>query len=193
MNYESARDLIEPFEGRVSHLYLDTEGYVTCGIGFMLPTVQQALPLGWTWRDPASNGEPSEVDISDEWARVSRARPGMPSHEYHKLTSMDLNDGDIGRLFNRTVDKVVSRLVAIYPEYSQWSMPAQLAVLDMAWNLGPNALPLNWPKLSAALRRRDWQEAALHSHRSQSHARRNEAIQGLFVRAAEEASAARTG
>ena len=193
MNYESARELIEPFEGRVSHIYLDIQGYVTVGIGFMLPTAQQALPLDWKWRDPATFGEPNEVDISDEWARVSRARPGMMPGSYHSMTSMDLNDGDIDRLFNRTVDKMVARLVAIYPEYSKWPMPAQLAVLDMAWNLGPNALPLNWPKLSAALRRRDWQEAALHSHRSQSHARRNEAIQGLFVRAAQEASAARTG
>lgn len=189
MNYETARNLIEPFEGKVSYLYLDTQGYVTVGIGFMLPTAQQALPLMWRWRDPASSGEPSAVDISDEWARVSRARPGMVPKAYHAITSMDLHDDDIGALFNRTVDKMVGRLVAIFPEYSKWPMPAQLAVLDMAWNLGPNALPLNWPKLSAALRRKNWQEAALHSHRPQSHGGRNAAIQGLFVRAAQEAGA----
>lgn len=184
MNYEAARNLIEPFEGRVSHLYLDTNGYVTCGVGFMLPTSQQALPLMWRWRDPERSGEPQAGDITEEYARVQKARPAMSASAYKPLTAMDLNDGDINQLFQRTADKMIVRLMSIFPEYSDWPMPAQLAVLDMAWNLGPNALPLNWPKLSAALRRKNWQEAALHSYRPQSHHRRNEAVQGLFARAA---------
>ena len=38
-----AEALIEPFEGTVPHMYLDSNGYVTVGIGNLLATPQTAM------------------------------------------------------------------------------------------------------------------------------------------------------
>lgn len=189
IDHEKAYALIEPFEGTVPWMYLDTEGYVTCGIGNLLATPQVALPLPWIWRRDKTSlnqgrAEPDEVDISDEWARVHGAVKGMAAGAYRPLTTMVLPQSEIMRLFGKRVDEFETSLQKQLPEFSAWPEPAQLAVLDMAFNLGVGAFTPGhrkcWPKLTAALQRQDWPAAIVHCHRPQSRVARNERTKELF-------------
>lgn len=45
---ESQYSLTEPYEGTVVHLYLDTLGLVTCGIGFLVPNKFALQTYAWT-------------------------------------------------------------------------------------------------------------------------------------------------
>lgn len=182
IDHKRAQDLIEPFEGRIPHMYLDSEGYVTTGVGNLLATAQAAIALVWNWRD--QEGEPGEVEISDEWQRVHRAVAGMDAHVYRRLTTMDLVDSEITRLFNRRVDEFETSLQHAFPAFAAWPEPAQLAVLDMAFNLGAAALANRWPKLKACLLRQDWINAAANCHRPQSREARNLVVRNLFFEAA---------
>lgn len=180
---ERARRLIGDFEGTVPHMYLDTTGHVTVGIGCLLATPQVAIALVWQWRSGAG-GEPGPVEISDEWLRVHGAVAGMRADAYRPLTRMELLPSEVDRLFRRRLDQTIEVLAQAYPLWPEWPLEAQLAALDMAFNLGPYAVPRKWPRLSAALRAMDWRAAAEHSHRPQSRDRRNEAVRELFEEAA---------
>jgi len=190
IDHAKALALIEPFEGSVPHMYLDEYGYVTVGIGNLLATPQVAIALTWLWRDPKrrTSDEPGEVEISDEWARVHGAVPGLLANTYRSLTTMELHPAEIRRLFNRRVDQFETSLQHLFPTFAVWPEPAQLATLDMIFQLGPGAFTEGhrkfWPRLTAALRSQDWRAAAEHSHRPQSREARNEAIRGLYLQAA---------
>lgn len=183
IDHKKAQDLIEPFEGRIPHMYLDVNGYVTVGVGNLLPTAQTAIALVWNWRGD-QEGEPGEVEVSYEWERVHRAVAGMDAHAYKRLTTMDLVESEIGRLFNRRVDEFETSLQHTFPAFAAWPEPAQLATLDMAFNLGAGALATRWPKLKAALLKQDWIVAAAESHRPQSREARNLVVRNLFFEAA---------
>jgi GH24 family phage-related lysozyme (muramidase) len=186
IDHDRARALIEPFEGNVPHMYLDTHGYVTVGVGNLLATPQTAIPLVWLWRDPKrrQHEEPGEFDISDEWMRVHGCTPGLTASSYRPVTSMELHPAEIRRLFSRRVDEFETSLQHHFPEFAAWPEAAQLATLDMAFNLGAGALPRKWPNLSAALHAQNWREAAHQSHRPESRPARNQAIGNLYLQAA---------
>jgi hypothetical protein len=56
------------------------------------------------------------------------------------------------------------------------------AIFDIAWTVGPNDFKQHWPKFKAALKRRDWSEAAAQSRRdpSQIPLKRNQEIKNLI-------------
>jgi GH24 family phage-related lysozyme (muramidase) len=171
--------LIEPFEGTVPWMYLDVNGYVTVGIGNLLASPHVATTLVWDRR--GGGVEPDEVEVVDEWERVHRAVRGLPAIQYKRLTTMELHPSEIARLFGRRVDEFETSLQHLFPGFAGWPEPAQLATLDMAFNLGAGALPRDWPNLTAALRAQDWRAAAAQSHRPQSRPARNAAVLELFV------------
>jgi GH24 family phage-related lysozyme (muramidase) len=184
VDHAAALALLGPFEGRIPHMYLDTEGYVTVGIGNMLPNAAAAVALRWEWRDDPEGEDPSAVAIAADFSRVSGAVPGLRADAYRPLTRLVMPDPEIEVLFRRRVDEFVRRLERHYPLFGEWPEPAQFAVLDMAFNLGAGALPRKWPMLSRALRAMDWREAAKHSHRPGSRDERNAKIAELFLAAA---------
>ncbi len=190
MDYAKALAIIGPFEGRIPWMYLDVNGYVTAGVGNLLATPQVAIALIWRRRD--EGGEADEVEIGDEWMRVHGAVKGRAAGAYKPLTRLELADHEIGRLFNRRVDEFCTQLEHHFPLWPEWPEEAQLATLDMAFNLGAGALPKEWPKLSQALRAMDWRQAAVDCHRPQSHEARNVAVKALFAKAAQEQGAVPT-
>lgn len=183
IDHEKALALIGPFEGSVSHMYLDTNGYVTVGIGNLLATPQTAIALNWIWRDQRG-GEPNEMEIADEWTRVHTAVRGFAAESYRRLTTMELIDYEIRRLFAKRVDEFETSLQHLFPSFAAWPEPAQLAVLDIAFNVGVGNLMRHFPHLCAALLEQDWRGAAEHSHRAQSRDARNVAVRELFLAAA---------
>jgi GH24 family phage-related lysozyme (muramidase) len=183
IDHDEAHALIAPFEGTVPFMYLDTHGYVTVGVGNLLATPQTAIALNWQFRG-RTDAEPNEVEIADEWARVHSAVPGLMTAAYKHLTTMELVDYEIRRLFNRRIDEFETSLQHLFPAFAVWPEPAQLAALDVVFNVGIGNLQRDFPHLCAALLEQDWREAAEHSHRRESRDARNEAVRKLFEEAA---------
>lgn len=182
MDYAAALNLISPSEGNFPHMYLDTVGLVTVGIGNMLPLMQSAQALPFVRR--ASQERASAGDIATDYRSVSAAEKGRRASAYRALTQLDLPADEISALFNRRVDEFVVQLERIYPGYTSFPDGAQLGILDMVFNLGAGALAHKWPKFSAAVRAGDWSAASIASHRPKSHDARNKAVLDLFLSAA---------
>ncbi len=51
MGYEDIKKRMIESEGNITHMYLDTKGKVTVGIGAMLPDVNAAKKIGFVTRD----------------------------------------------------------------------------------------------------------------------------------------------
>jgi GH24 family phage-related lysozyme (muramidase) len=61
IDYAHAMVLLVPSEGYVEHMYLDTKGLVTVGIGNMLPSVAAAQALPFVNRSTGNRATADEI------------------------------------------------------------------------------------------------------------------------------------
>lgn len=167
---------LEQAEGRIPHMYLDSArpAWVTCGVGHRLTTVGAALALPF---EPAA-------EIAADFARVSAARPGQMASAYEPLCQSRLSEAAIDELLERDVATKLGEVERCLPSLPTWPSAAQLAVVDMAFNLGTRGLIHKFPKLVTALDRRDWLTCSRECERGGVSASRNQRTADLFREAA---------
>jgi len=180
--FEEVKALIAPSEGNIAHMYLDSVGKVTVGIGNLLSTRVAAFELAFVNRATAETA--TQAEIAADFEAVSRQAWPRVARFYRSFTALDLPGSRIDELFRRRVDGFQKELRAAYPELEGYPGSVQLAMLDMAFNLGTHGLRKGWPNLNRAIARRDWATAAIESYRPQSSATRNAKVKALFERAA---------
>jgi len=176
---EIVRDF-DRFEGRIAHMYLDTKGLVTVGVGKMLRNEAAALKLPFVRRTDGQAATPAEITAD---FRAVLAQPlGKLAGSYRKFTLLDLPNPAIDALLKVTVDGFQADLRARLPGYAAAPAPAKAALLDMAYNLGTDGLLL-YKNLKAAVARGDWQRAAAESHRNGPSQERNDWTRDQFLAA----------
>ena len=74
----------------------------------------------------------------------------------------------------------------MFPYFGDYPLPAQIALWDMIYNLGPGGLRRGFPRMRQAILDGDWEEAARQSHRSDIGETRNDHVRDLFIEAAED-------
>ena len=161
-----------PFEGSIPHMYLDTVGKVTVGIGFMLPDVAAAQRLPFSPAD----------QIAADFQKVSAAPKGRVASFYKQFTRCTLPEDGLRAEFDRRVQVFALQLVNGY-QLESYPLVVQVALLDMAYNLGAGALLSKWPSLKAACAKRDWATAAKQCRRNGIGDKRNLATAALFTAA----------
>ena len=176
---EIVRDF-DRFEGRIGHLYLDTRGLVTVGVGKMLRNEAAALALPFVRRADGLRASPQEI-VADY--RTVLAQPmGKLAASYRTFTLLDLPDAAIDALLRATVDGFQADLRARLPGYAAAPAAAKAALLDMAYNLGTDGL-LQYKRLKAAVAAGDWRRAAAECHRHGPSPERNDWTRDQFLAA----------
>jgi len=155
-------DRLRPFEGTVPWLYLDNADHpnVTCGVGFLLASIDDACRLPW---HHLADGLPASRDeITAEFQRVAGMPGGLRADAYKnglRLAPADIDSEGIRRL------RVILRgLPFVFPGFDGFPDGVQQALLDLAWNCGlaaPKGLA-GWIRLRAACNSvpPDWKTAA---------------------------------
>lgn len=154
-----------PMEGEVPYFYQDVKGLVSIGVGLLCDPIQLAMNLPMVHPD----GRPAARDeIAAEWLRIKALgsgdhTSGNPAarlghlyarpHTRLRLTREGLEQSLMGKL-----NQMDAYLRNRFPEFEEWPADAQLGTLSMAWACGP---AFRFPKLEAALRRRDFRTAAV--------------------------------
>ncbi len=145
----------EPLEGRVGHMYLDILGLVSCGVGILIDPIELAVRLPWKKQD----GSPAtEHEISEAWQRLKSRQELARRHVSHAfaVTGLLLSDEDI--------DTVVAKKLAQnaefvrerhFPELATFPADAQLAIMSMAWAMGPG-FPGKFPHFTKAVLSGNW-------------------------------------
>jgi hypothetical protein len=155
----------EPFEGAIPYMYLDVKGLVTVGVGNLIDPLDAATVLPFRFKHkpelPASKDQ-----IAAEWHRLkcdpSLAMKGHLACE--RLTLLELSNDAIDTLIEQRLSSNEALLKHQEPfhDFDTWPADAQLALLSMAWAVGPSGLK-SFPKFSAACQRHDFETAALES------------------------------
>ncbi|MDE2101612.1 MAG: hypothetical protein KGL39_30480 [Patescibacteria group bacterium] len=168
------------FEGCVPWMYLDTRGFVTVGVGNMLPIVEAATALPFQY-----NGTGATQDqIASDYFRVKGMAAGRLPKFYACSTSVTLTQEEIQLLLYRRLPEFEQGLRQLYPGYDTFPDAAKLGLIDMAYNLGVYGLANNYPKFNAAVRAQDWATAATECHRNGPSQERNDWTAGQFNLAA---------
>src|SRR5690349_17498748 len=90
-------------EGNIPHMYLDTLGYVTVGVGHLLATSESAVGLPFL----QPSGVPAGVDaIREEYAKVRELEPKHLPAYYRERTVLRLDQTAIDALLEADVEKI---------------------------------------------------------------------------------------
>lgn len=170
------------FEGAIPHLYLDTVGAVTVGVGRMLPSAAATAKLIFIRNVDSKLA--SELEKKDEWELISSKEKGKSAGWYKQFTSLHLSESAIDTLLTEDMTRVQSRLQANFPDFDRFPSSAQEGLLDMVFNLGESGLMNKFPKFVDAVKKQDWKTASSECKRSGIPQSRNEEVKKLFEDAA---------
>lgn len=161
------------WEGDAAHMYLDTKGLVTIGVGNMIDAPNDPV-RGWrnaqeqlaglTFQK-ADGGPVSTAEIQKEWQTL-RDHPEWSNNStefFRKRSTIQLTEESKRRLVMNMFDRHEVELKALFPDYGTWPAEAQFAVHSMMWALGPKGYRTKFPKMIAALKKRDFVTAAKES------------------------------
>jgi GH24 family phage-related lysozyme (muramidase) len=178
LDWTELRADFDLWEGRIPHMYLDTRGLVTVGVGKMLPNVAAAQALPFVRRD---NGAPARPDeIQRDYDAVKAQPKAMLAGSYRKFTQLDLPDAAIDALLKTTADQFIADLAARFAGWAGYPAPAKRALIDMAYNLGIGGL-MAFVRLKAAVEARRWDVAADECARNGISPDRNSWTRNLFL------------
>ena len=102
--------------------------------------------------------------IATDFARVSVSPSGYKAIWYGTICTSRMSDAAIDALLDTDARRFVAQLECRLPQLGNYPLPAQEAVLDMAYNLGVGGF-MEYRNLIAAADRGDWEAAARESFR----------------------------
>lgn len=92
---------------------------------------------------------------------------------------------DIQRHFNQSIQDSMNEVSIIFPDFSNYPIPAQQVLVEMNFNMGAGQFSeKNWPRLFESIRNEDWATAATECHRFQLQEERNNWARDKFLEAA---------
>jgi GH24 family phage-related lysozyme (muramidase) len=171
------RKNIEKYEGKVNHLYLDSRGFVTVGIGHLLSTVADAEKIPFQKKDGTAA---TTTEISEEYAKVKSQEDNRVASYYQQFTQLILSDAEMDALTDKHIDSFYKELKTIYDGFDDFPAEIKLALFDLIFNLGMTALRKKWPKLNACIAARDWVAAAENCRRRGIADERNDYVKSLL-------------
>ena len=174
------RNNIERYEGRVSHMYLDSRGFVTVGVGHLLSDVASAQKLPFVQADGQAA---TAADIAAEFDKLAQQEGNRVASYYKQFTTLILTDAEIDNLTDKHIDSFYGELKTIYDGFDDFPSDAKLALFDLIFNLGMTNLRKKWPKMNACVAARDWTAAADNCRRRGIADARNDYVKDLFISA----------
>ena len=180
--WENFKKELKSSEGVIEHMYLDTVGAVTVGVGNMLPTAAEAQKLGFV--DRKTKKAATKEEITADFDAVKKQTKGLKASAYKAHTKLDLPTTDIDTLLDTRIDGFKKELKKEFPTFDNYPLTAQFALLDMAFNLGTNGLVKKFPSFKKAVEAEDWTKAASESNRPQVSTTRNATVKKWLESAA---------
>ncbi|MFV0624967.1 hypothetical protein ACBY01_13295 [Sphingomonas sp. ac-8] len=181
-----ARGIIFSSEGFIAHFYLDTVSQVTVGYGTMLPNAASTASIEMLVARTQKIATAKEK--ADEWQAIralsaAGSANNLTAQAFQRHASLIMLRGEAERLFDLKLNGFLTMLRANYPGFDKFPEDAQVAMLDMAYNLG-NRIHTVFRNFTRAVNQRggpDWVAVAKQSNRPQLSAQRNREVYDLFI------------
>jgi hypothetical protein len=155
----------EPFEGAIPFMYLDVKGLVTVGVGNLIDPVELATALPFRFKNqPEQHAAPAQIEA--EWHKL-KSDTSLASKGHlacAALTELELGNDAIENLINHrlTSNETLLKSQESFHAFESWPADAQLALLSMAWAMGPDGFR-TFPNFRAACQNMDFETAAKES------------------------------
>ena len=153
-------------EGYTPFMYADIKNLITTGVGNLIdgsPNVKfgeksqvvndavmaKALALpwkhkgpDWTAKKPTVGAPATQEEIKAAWIKTKTdpMQGNKGGFAYQNLTDLTLSMDDIQTLFDQTRDQMEVSIRRLFPRYEEWPADAQVAIMSMAWAMGPDNL-----------------------------------------------------
>ncbi|WP_193494730.1 lysozyme family protein [Nitrincola alkalisediminis] len=174
---------LESYEGRVPHMYKDTKGFVTIGIGHLITSAQAAerLPLR-----KLNGSVATATEKRSEYEAIKALPNGNNVASYFRQhATLVLSNAEIDRLIYLHIFNFHQELKRLFPEFDSFPEDAKLGLFDMIFNLGMTKLRSIFINFYTAVQDQDWEKAAAESYRRDVNQSRNNYVRELFLKAAE--------
>ncbi|MDI2595377.1 hypothetical protein POF45_28715 [Pseudomonas sp. 681] len=181
---ESLLPALKNHEGDKDFMYVDSEGNVTTGVGFLLRNEDAAAEYPFVDLD---DNPATEEQKRAEWRLIASKYDKNIKHTadwYEDFTELYLQGDFIDTKLKALVVGDFAGLSRNFPGFGGFPSAARVAIHDMYYNLGASKLQQKFPSLMAAIARRDWSAAAVESHRTKIGEDRNDYVRDLFLIAA---------
>jgi GH24 family phage-related lysozyme (muramidase) len=187
---------LEQYEGFIEHLYVDSKGKATIGVGHMLPNASATAGLTLYVK---KTGMPATADQKKAEYEAVMKEPGPGTHAaswYKSKTTLMIKREDADALTKEHIRSFEAELKNIYtasayaPGFDKFPESVRLALFDMIFNLGATGLSKKWPKFNEAIAKGDWAKAADNCNRPDVQVQRNNYVKGLLQQAADAQKAA---
>lgn len=178
MDRNKLKQSIYQHEGCIRHMYLDTRGNVTIGVGQLVRNTEDAEQLHLICRETQQQATAEQV--SNEFDRMSQQEPGKIAVSYKTVTKLEMTHQGVDELLDQRIDEFTKGIKTKLSDFDSYPEPAQEALLDMAFNLGVAGLNRKFPTMMGAAARKDWQTCAAECSRRGISDHRNQATQALF-------------
>lgn len=183
---KTLRSKLKKYEGSIPHMYLDSKGYVTVGIGHLITSVAEAQKLSFV--DAGTGKKASAADIKTDYDNVKKQTKNRIASFYKKHTKLKLTQSEIDKLTDKHIESFYKELKRIYANFDTFPTEVRLALFDMIFNLGMTNLKNKWPSFNKHIKAKDWQKAANNSNRmAPVSATRNKYVKDLLEKAAKNA------
>lgn len=168
-------DLLSLNEGREKWMYLDSNRFITIGVGHALFTSSDAVRL--PMRVSATGQSATRQQALYAWTALKYQQGDNPV-KFHK--SLFMEESDIDGLLLFDVNRLYPELIHTFPSFESYPEPARLALYDMVFNLGSFR---KFVHFTPAVLAEDWDTAARECVRKVG-AERNQRTIALFRQSA---------
>jgi len=172
---------MKKYEGNIPHMYLDTKGKVTMGVGHLLKDVDAAKKVPFIIRDTGTSATPQQIE--DEFKLIKSKPYGSQAASFYKpFTKLEATEAVRETQVEDHIRVFESELKRIYgaSEFASYPDNVKLALFDMIFNLGMPELKNGFPKFNKHMKARDFKKAAIESNRVDVSAERNSYVRNLF-------------
>jgi GH24 family phage-related lysozyme (muramidase) len=178
------RENLYEYEGKVEHMYQDTKGYITVGVGHLVKDLSAAQKINFIHQTTGEKATEDEIKIDFESVKKSPA--GLFASLYKKNTKLKLATLTIEQLTDSHIDSFEKELHQIYgaEEFMSFPTDVKLALFDMIFNLGMTKLRNGFPNFNRCVKAKDWLSASNECNRLDIADARNKYVKDLFSKAA---------
>jgi GH24 family phage-related lysozyme (muramidase) len=182
---------LEKYEGRFEHIYLDTKGRVTVGVGHLIPNrAAMGTLVFFKTKDGQITTVASLQEKQAEYDAVAKLRWGQRygAASFKPKTSLVMRSEHINQLLDRHIDSFYKELTNIYKksngyidDFDNLHSNVQLALFDMIFNLGASKIVNVFPSFDTAIKKGDWKKAASEANRPDVSSARNQYVKQLLL------------
>ncbi len=179
---------LEEYEGRHNHMYLDTKGKVTVGVGHLIANkAAVAFVTMYTVKNKLPSSMATMKQKQDEYDTIANQKKNYKASWYKQHTSLVMKETDMDAQRKKHIDTFYAELVGMYKkskgyanEFDNFPDEVQKALFDMIFNLGQTKLRTIFVKFNEAIKKEKWGDAAKQSNRPDVNAARNAYVKDLF-------------